>query len=626
MKLLKAKISAFKSVLETTLNVDSRITVLVGPNEGGKTNVLRALETFNLDKQFSEGLVCQFSEAYQEQQSPEIQLLLGEFSEGDRNALIDAWRKADDVGRGPKEKNSPGTETGTLDGDSASPVGNGECTVEIEASVPSGLNAFTRLSVAKQGNDLDGYIIHIGDNEVQFKNEAAQRMFTKEVLGLLPRFIYFEDINLLHGEIQVDALLSNDPSFKTERDLLFLGGIINPEILAGPPNRRDIAIQKAEQRVTERLRKYWTQDPTRRFHIDVDKDILRIHVADATGAFDFPEDRSPGSRWFISFYISFAMRVEQERESAILLFDEPGIRVHPRGQRDILPFFEEIATKYQVIYTTHLPFLINRNFPFRIRVVEKRQDQGTTINNKPHSNKWKAIRSAVGLLAADSFLLGDSCLVVEGVSDHIYIAGLSPFLAELGEPHLDLNETAIIPAGSASETVTPVRFCQAEKIPVVVLLDSDNQGDQAAEALLRDGFIRPEQIVRVDHSKARASAGTRAFEDLLPPDLFLAAINAAYANRTGEFAPLTMTQVDAAQEEGQPAIPIVNRVKKIFDQRKYGDLDTRLIAQKFIDALPQAETLPEDARASLGRRFSECARLLEIIRGRLRKIASEAEQ
>jgi predicted ATP-dependent endonuclease of OLD family len=259
-------------------------------------------------------------------------------------------------------------------------------------------------------------------------------------------------------------------------------------------------------------------------------------------------------------------------------------------------------------------------------VVEKTQHQGTTINNKPHSNKWKAIRSAVGLLAADSFLLGDSCLVVEGVSDHIYIAGLSPFLAELGEPHLDLNETAIIPAASASETEGPVRFCQAEKIPVVVLLDSDNQGDQAAEALLTDGFIRPEQVVRIDHSKDRASADTRAFEDLLPLDLFLAAVNAACAPVIKQFAPLTTTEVATARNEAQVAIPIVNAIKKIFTERKYGNLDKRLVAETFVNDLPGVENLSESELTGLRKDFAECARLLEIIRGRLRKIASEVEK
>ena len=82
MKLLKARISSFRSVADTNLFVDRKVTILVGPNEGGKTNVLKALESFSPDKAFVETAVCQFSPAYEHGHSPEIQLLFGDFSWG----------------------------------------------------------------------------------------------------------------------------------------------------------------------------------------------------------------------------------------------------------------------------------------------------------------------------------------------------------------------------------------------------------------------------------------------------------------------------------------------------------------------------------------------------------------
>jgi predicted ATP-dependent endonuclease of OLD family len=361
-------------------------------------------------------------------------------------------------------------------------------------------------------------------------------------------------------------------AYETERNLLRIGGIAELETLAGHPHRRDVALKNAEERVTERLRKYWTQDPSRQFHIDIDNETIRIRISDATGVFDFPENRSLGSLWFISFYINFASRVEGHEENAILLFDEPGIHVHPRGQRDLLPFFEELAQKYQIIYTTHLPFLINRNFPSRIRVVEKAGSNGTEINNKPHQNRWKAIRSAIGLLAADSFIVGDTCLVAEGVSDHVYLSGLSPYLAQLGMPHMDLNNVAVIPGGSASETIPIARFCQAERIPVVVLLDSDNQGDQAKGQLLKDGFIEEKQVMRVDDCTEDKAVGVVAIEDVLPLGRLLDALNMAYKDRVRNFAPLSDNEISAARSALTPKASVTAVFDRIFAERKYGDL------------------------------------------------------
>jgi len=104
--------------------------------------------------------------------------------------------------------------------------------------------------------------------------------------------------------------------FETERNLLRLGGIHDLDVLAADPHRRDIAIHNAQTRITGHLQKYWTQDASRIFHLDIDGDKFRIRVSDAAKVFDFPEARSLGSRWFISFYINFALRIEgaSERE------------------------------------------------------------------------------------------------------------------------------------------------------------------------------------------------------------------------------------------------------------------------------------------------------------------------
>ena len=39
-------INGFKSIRQMTLPLDPHITVLIGPNESGKTNILKAVEYF----------------------------------------------------------------------------------------------------------------------------------------------------------------------------------------------------------------------------------------------------------------------------------------------------------------------------------------------------------------------------------------------------------------------------------------------------------------------------------------------------------------------------------------------------------------------------------------------------
>jgi hypothetical protein len=491
--------------------------------------------------------------------------------------------------------------------------------------LPETIQGYRTITVTKQGNTASDYFFHLGQEELKFADPKKEAAFRSQFLEQLPQFLYFEDLGLLKGEMPVAKLLGNDPVYATERNFLKLGGIADLSVLRSEPRRRDVAIHNAERQVTERLRKYWTQDPSRQFHIKVDKDTLRITLSDSTGVLDSPEERSLGSRWFMSFYINFAARVSGQAENAILLFDEPGIHVHPRGQRDLLPFIEELSAKRQIIYTTHLPFLINRNFPSRIRVIEKRGTEGTIVNNKPHENRWKAIRSSVGLLASDSFLIGDTCLIVEGVSDHVFVAGLSRFLAELGQPHLDMNEVAIIPALSATETVAPARFCQAEKIPIVVLLDSDNQGDQAEDLLLKDDFIRREQVLRINSALGSDDKRRRAFEDILDSEEYLAAVNSFYSRLLGpSFNKISRQEIRSETGESGEELPIASALSKLFGKRKYGGSDKRAVAEEFINTLPVLDSVERAKREQLGKRFEPVARLFLIVANSLEKLAAEA--
>ena len=51
----------------------------------------------------------------------------------------------------------------------------------------------------------------------------------------------------------------------------------------------------------------------------------------------------------------------------MLLLDEPGLHLHPGGQKNLLERLDAYAKKNTLIYTTHLPFLVDLREPKRIR-------------------------------------------------------------------------------------------------------------------------------------------------------------------------------------------------------------------------------------------------------------------
>jgi hypothetical protein len=77
-------------------------------------------------------------------------------------------------------------------------------------------------------------------------------------------------------------------------------------------------------------------------------------------------------------------------------------------------------------------------------------------------------------------------LVVEGVSDQLLITAAAQRLAVDGrDTGLDLDLVGLIFAGGAQEVIPVAKFCAAEGIRCVAVLDDDTPGRRALERLLR---------------------------------------------------------------------------------------------------------------------------------------------
>ena len=97
------------------------------------------------------------------------------------------------------------------------------------------------------------------------------------------------------------------------------------------------------------------------------------------------------------------------------------------------------------------PFLINKNYAERIRVLEKGAlDEGTRVVKNVARNHYEPLRSAFGAFVGETTFIGNCNLFVEGVTDQILIAGAATYLQSLDISNLerlDLNHITIVPAG-----------------------------------------------------------------------------------------------------------------------------------------------------------------------------------
>jgi predicted ATP-dependent endonuclease of OLD family len=344
------------------------------------------------------------------------------------------------------------------------------------------------------------------------------------------------DLICLVGEIDASALATLYSSLKEGKDA-------NAEGL----------IERINKNLAKNLNfsKWWGQDQSFSLSVSARDQDLVFTVRDRTNTPYSFDERSSGLRNFLSYYIQYRAHKPRENGSEILLMDEPDAYLSSQAQQDLLKVFDafahpenpETSPSIQVLYVTHSPFLIDKNRPVRIRVLEKGvEEEGTRVVKNAVRNHYEPLRSSLGAFVGETAFIGNCNIVVEGISDQVLLAGTSSYLRHqprLAKENLDLNNLTIVPAGSASQVpyiVYLTRGRDAEKPAVVAILDSDKAGKKAhtrlqkclpeenlfanEKELLPEKFIvHISELVNVESD----SGSLLEIEDLIPLNLYLSA-------------------------------------------------------------------------------------------------------
>lgn len=286
-------------------------------------------------------------------------------------------------------------------------------------------------------------------------------------------------------------------------------------------------------RITTALRRWW-KDPdgiTCRLRIsdnphchDINSFLVEYSVTDQRGL----ELYGSGLQWFISFVIQM-LYIEDAPRPLLVTIDEPATPLHPGAQRSVVGLLNSLAPRHQVIYTTHSPFMLDWNFPQRIRVLERDPiARRTQIINRPYvftgaaGKLWEPLRASIGTTMGGIATIDDVNFLVEGISDQILLANVSAYLQTLGRPHLDLQNSSILPYSEEISLKQLLRAIAAHNATRVVLVDTDTQGQKAARLCARERA----PVVEIAPFAARAVG---SIEDVVGIDDYLAIVNAFYS-------------------------------------------------------------------------------------------------
>lgn len=321
----------------------------------------------------------------------------------------------------------------------------------------------------------------------------------------------------------------------------------------------------------------WSQDQKFRLEITArDFDVV-FTIRDRTGSEYSFDERSSGLKYFLSYLVQFLIHKKNRKGSGILLMDEPDAYLSNQGQQDLVRILREFTlpdgsiSGGQVLYVTHSPFLIDKNRADRIRVLDKgSDDEGVRVVHDIGRNHFEPLRTAMGSFVGETTFIGNCNLLLEGVSDQIYLAGMSELLGKrdyASTEHLDLNHITLVPVGSASNMpymTYLARGRDTKKPAVIVLLDGDEDGDAAVKTLGHGGprkskLIHPEFISQLKPKSIKGVTsdhpdGPRRIEDLIPVEIALKAtekyLEEVYSNESNELPSVETINALLAESKG----------------------------------------------------------------------------
>ena len=597
MRLKHVTVSKYKSFLTAQdVEIEEGVTRLVGKNESGKTAFLEALAKFNYfdpkDERFSFDKTRDYPrnelKPY-EQKNPEndhkviicVFELENDLLESIKNDVGDNvfTQKTITISRQyngtlvyldlkvnqlafnkhflskytvPTEKQSTLEKSATLNDLYES--------LSVDADLKSIANTLKETYIDKAfpkwSNSLEGYIakVFISPN--------------------IPEFWYFDEYFMLPPQISLNKFQNKkiDVNFTQEQydissALFSLAGVDVSKLITDNNHEAFISeLEATSNSITDQFLEYWSTNSNLEIQFEIqtvpnDK-LLNIRIRNTKHRVTLPlKNRSKGFVWFFSFLVWFS-RIESH-ENVIILLDEPGLNLHADAQNDLLRYIDEkLAPHYQVIYTTHSPFMIDSTKLHEVRTVYDSNDAkiGSLISDaleEKDSATLFPLQAALGYDIAQNLYISPKNLLVEGVADLVYLTLISDRLRVLGKNYLD-DDITIVPVGGLDKVATFISLLRGNKLKVSCLLDTftDQKGKARMKDLIQEKIIKDNKVIFFDEFTSPINPSE--IEDMFLPEEYIALFNAEFS----EFADINVGEIS-------PNYSVIQQINKIIGVKRF---------------------------------------------------------
>lgn len=594
MKLRRIHVTEFQSIRDSTPFEVGDITCLVGKNESGKTALLQAIYrlnplieghgSFDVTDDYPRSEVEEYQQGVAAGRIPPATVISATFSlDADEVAALEG-----ELGKGILTLHELTLSKGYANSLSFTLAVNEHvaCATLIErAQLPSELasslapavtlGVLSSLISQTTGEESVAHVGRLTELLKPFDESGGLHayLFKRFLHSRIPRFLYFDEYFLMTGQENIQALQARKAQNKLEQSDYPLLGLIElaridlDQVLKVERTETLLnKLQGAGNYLSKKILKYWSQNR----HIMMEFDVREARSGDPPGmtsgtniwgrvrdtsrlALTPLRTRSRGFVWFFSFLAWFDTQ-QRRPEPLILLLDEPGLFLHGRAQADLLTYMEaELKGAHQVVYTTHSPFMVDPTEFGRVRIVQDKsmdtddplpqEEEGTKVLTdvlEATEDSLFPLQGALGYDLYQTLFVGPNSLVVDGVSDLLYLQALSAMLSSLGREALS-EEWTITPVGGSDKVPTFVALLGAQRgLNIATLIDFQKKDKDRIEDLYKKKLLQKKKVLTYSDFTGGSEGDV---EDMLGDDFYLSLVNEEYKSELS--APLSLKKLTA---------------------------------------------------------------------------------
>lgn len=598
IKLKNVVINKYKSFLEKQeIEIEDGVTRIVGKNESGKTALLEAMAKFNYfdpkDKTFTFNSTNDYPRG-------ELKRYQQEYSNEDFDVITCTFELSDDLLNQISE--DVGKDVFTSKSIIVAKTYNNSkkfynISINIKNFIKQFLQDYTieenMMQELIKSNSLEELVEklkeieeltdvykelktkYIDSHKTDNENRLANYIISKYIEPNLPEFLYFDEYYSLPGTINLQKFLNgqvDDTFTKEQNDItkaLFELSNIDIKKVMDSNNYEDFIaeLEATSNNITDKLLEYWTTNKNLEINFEIQtkentstrnfEKLLQIRIKNTKHRVTLPlKNRSKGFIWFFSFLVWFSK--VQEKKNLIILLDEPGLNLHAEAQADLLKYIDkELLPRYQVIYTTHSPFMIESDKLDEVRTVYDSNDSkvGSIISNaleEKDQGTLFPLQAALGYNLAQNLYISDKNLLVEGVADLMFLTVMSGILKENNREGLN-EDITIVPVGGLDKVATFISLLRGNELNMVCLLDTfiDQKGKKRLEDLIKDKIIKEKQIKFFDQFIDRLNIAE--IEDMFEIEEYLKLFNEEFSK---DYKSISKKEIDI----NKPIIPQINQI------------------------------------------------------------------